>query len=628
MQVLSRLVSAKTSGRRGPRPSARPGIEQLEARELLSGNPLTPPPGLHDPVVARVADAEFVQDNGSLSRLDVINLLGVVAGTETPVFAANGQVSFSTLTPTANPGLTQSEFTDLLTIVQNPCAWGLTADVADLAGKVVNSNPANLTYQGQPLLATGQLTPGTPGAALQDLVNKWFYGTDLPAVAAAAANNNIPGTVVYQQAQGTLFGANGPKSSDVAQGWVGDCYFLSSLGEVAQQSPQTIKSMFVNNGDGTYAVRFYQLDACDNTWHPDYVTVNLQLPAVASGQYAGEFAFAGWYQGGKADTYNNPSNVLWVGLAEKAYAQLAQEGWSRSTGQDGTGISGSLPTDWNQDSYDALSSGSGAVALQQLTGATHWDDIGLAKATTADKNALVQAFDHGSLVIFGSLSTEPKGVPTNAAGAPLIIAGHVYALEAIDKDADAFTLVNPYDDSSAYPGDGQRTVTLSWAQLKEYLHDYVVMAPPPICPEHAVEQIGKNTGINGGAAALDVTYYVNGKRACSIKDVKEGDVVTVTFKTAMCAPKTQFSLVSYAAPNGTLNSWNIDHQQEWCDDTVTATGGGQYSLTVTVPDGYFQVDFVRGDAISDFATGERYHSDGTFIAGVFGGCKVVSCGCC
>jgi hypothetical protein len=462
---------------------------------------------------------------------------------------------------------------------------------------------------------------------LQNLVGKWFYGTDLPNVTTAAANNGIPAPVVYKQAKGTLFGAHGPSPNDVAQGWVGDCYFMSSLAETALQSPETIKSMFVNNHDGTYVVRFYQYDAGNNTWRPDYVTVNLELPVVQSGQYKNEFAFAGWYQDGKLEKYTDPDNVLWVGLAEKAYAQLAEEGWSRSAGPGGSGIDGSLPTDWNLNSYDALSAGSGAVALQQIGGATHWTDVGLATATTADEKALVEAFDHASLVIVGSLAQEPAGVPTNAAGAPLIIATHVYALKAVDLACDKFTLQNPYDDSSPYPGDGQRTVTLSWAQLKKYLHDYVISAPPPICPEHVVVQRGVNTGINGGAAALNIRWYVNGKRVCSLKDVKEGDVVTVTFDTPMCAPTTEFSLVSYAAPNGNFNSWNVDHQQEWGDATGTFTGAGHHSLTVTVPDGYFQLDFVRGAAIDDFATGERYHKDGRFIAGVTGGCKVVSCRC-
>src|SRR5262249_58729041 len=118
--------------------------------------------------------------------------------------------------------------------------------------------------------------------------------------------------------------------------------------------------------DGPLAVRFAPYNAATDPCAPAYVTVNLELPVIASGQYKNEFAFAGWYQDGKPDKYNDPCNVLWAGLAEKAYAQLAEEGWSRSTDPGGSGIDGT-PADWNQNSYDALSQGD-AVAMQQITG--------------------------------------------------------------------------------------------------------------------------------------------------------------------------------------------------------------------------------------------------------------------
>jgi hypothetical protein len=379
--------------------------------------------------------------------------------------------------------------------------------------------------------------------------------------------------------------------------------------------------MFIDNGDGTYAVRFFERDASNNTWHADYVTVNLQLPVL---QQSGQFAFAGWYQGGKPVTYTDPNAVLWPALAEKAYAQLAEEGWSRAQGAGGSGVGGT-PNDWNQNSYDALADGDG-VALQQIGGSSQTHGVGLAKATSADRSALEEAFEHGSLVTFGSLGTEPAGVPTKN-GAPLIIAGHVYMLKSIDADADAFTLVNPYNDSSPYPGDGQRTVTLSWGQLQKYLSDYFVVAPPPLCPAHAVVQHGTNTGANGGAKAANVQWYDNGLAISSPKDAHEGDTITVTFDTAPGSKKTEFSLVAYACPNGNVNSWNIDHQQEWADTTATFGDGTHHSLTVTLPNGYFQLDFVYGNAITNFGSGERYSEEGRLIAAGVGGDHVVRCNC-
>jgi hypothetical protein len=257
--------------------------------------------------------------------------------------------------------------------------------------------------------------------------------------------------------------------------------------------------------------------------------------------------------------------------------------------------------------------------MQQITGSNISSDVYLPTATASDEENLMNDFNNGSLMFVASPSQMPPNVPTNAAGAPLIIGNHVYAVSAVDAKNGTFTLINPYDGSSSNPSDGQREVTLTWSQMQQYLNGAFVLAPPPIDPAHAVLQQGSNTGLNGNAKAMDIEWFVNGKQVSSLKDVCEGDTVTVTFSTAACIDPTEFSLVSYAAPNGHFNRWNIDHQQEWADSTVTALGAGQYSLTVKIPPGYFQLDFVRGDAIADFATGELYHTDGRFIAGVQGG---------
>jgi hypothetical protein len=431
---------------RSPRPQTRLvrlGVEQLEAREIRSVAPLLSPSGpgapagLQDPLLAPVAAAEFVQDNGQLSRTDVIHLLDVVAGTETAVFSRSAQVSFRPATPSPQAGLTPSQLTDLQTLVNNASAWGMPGDVSNLFAKLLN-NPANENYQGAPLLTSGTLSAGSADTLVQDLVGKWFYGTDLPNVATAAASNAIPDTVVYKAAQGTLFGRGGPRPNDIAQGWVPDCYFMSSLGETALQSPQTIQSMFSDNGDATYTVRFYQYDAAHSTWQPDYVTVNLQLPVL---QHGGQFAFADWYQGGQPTKVNDAKAVLWPALAEKAYAQLAAEGWSRYYGTGGSG-NDKTPSDWNQNSYDALANGDD-VALQQITGANLCTYTYLSNATKADETTLVNAVAHGSLVLLASPGKTLANVPTNAAGAPLIMGYHVYALASADAKTDQFTLIDP-----------------------------------------------------------------------------------------------------------------------------------------------------------------------------------------
>src|SRR5262249_24772496 len=118
-------------------------------------------------------------------------------------------------------------------------------------------------------------------------------------------------------------------------GATGDCYFLAAMGAIANKSPADLQNMFIDNGDGTFTVRFF------NGPTAEYVTVNQNLPVQSDGtaQYD-NFARLG-------------SNRLWVALAEKAYAQLNEEGW---IGQDGT------------NSYAGLEGGRADLAMAQISG--------------------------------------------------------------------------------------------------------------------------------------------------------------------------------------------------------------------------------------------------------------------
>ena len=107
--------------------------------------------------------------------------------------------------------------------------------------------------------------------------------------------------------------------------------------------------MFINNGDGTYTVRFYtgtygtiynstdgsiSAGFSNNAATADYVTVNCMLPTSTTGilVYADYGA-----------SYNNTANSLWIPLAEKAYAQWNQTG---KEGRDGTNAYASIQGGW------------------------------------------------------------------------------------------------------------------------------------------------------------------------------------------------------------------------------------------------------------------------------------------
>ena len=68
-----------------------------------------------------------------------------------------------------------------------------------------------------------------------------------------------------------LFGAGGPKVTDVNQGAVGTCYYLARLAAFAMKEPEFIKKSVAPLGDGSYAVRFWRDGA------EDYVRVDSDL---------------------------------------------------------------------------------------------------------------------------------------------------------------------------------------------------------------------------------------------------------------------------------------------------------------------------------------------------------------
>src|SRR5690348_6353345 len=54
-----------------------------------------------------------------------------------------------------------------------------------------------------------------------------------------------------------LFNTGGPSPKDVAQGQVGDCWFLATLAETALRDPNTIRNAISQRADGSYDVKFH-----------------------------------------------------------------------------------------------------------------------------------------------------------------------------------------------------------------------------------------------------------------------------------------------------------------------------------------------------------------------------------
>jgi hypothetical protein len=215
------------------------------------------------------------------------------------------------------------------------------------------------------------------------------------------AVNEPTAATPYNPVSGTLFAAAGPSYLDVQQGQVGDCWLLASLAEVAARDPADIRNMFTADGttvENGVTVSLYTVRFFNNSGVAKYVTVDTELPSG----------------GGYYDQTTN--GVLWVALAEKAYAEA-----------NGADIVTS--SDDGSDSYAALSGGYPQWALQAITGKSASDySINPAKIAT-DWNA-------GDLVVICTGSS-----PVSSE----IVSSHCYAVVKYTASSSVpFEVFNPW----------------------------------------------------------------------------------------------------------------------------------------------------------------------------------------
>jgi hypothetical protein len=371
-------------------------FESVEERRLMTASSI---PKLANDAVISLAQVD-AQD-GSISRTD---MLGIYAQVE-----ADGKVS-------------AAERKDLIAICNPSSGFTMTDDVRDLAHDVVGNNPANRHYLGKPL---GNLKAGNSSAKLEKLVDKWFYGEDLPVTDKFSQ---------YQEISGSLF-VDGPSYSDAVQGASGDCYLMSSLAELAIKDPSAIENMFTDNGDGTFAVRFFQRGVAR------YVTVNEKLPVYIYGHGGAEYA--------SFDTGTSSQPIeLWVALAEKAYCQINEEGW---TGHGST------------NSYKAINAGSPVDVIAQITN----DPTGFmsikANSPSGMLNSIMSDFQNGEAITF---ATKNKGTAAN------VVHDHSYAMISYDTTTQEVTLYNPWglNNGTTFPG----LITLSWSEVVQSFSEWEV----------------------------------------------------------------------------------------------------------------------------------------------------------
>lgn len=366
------------------------------AVEILTGGtgPFT------DPAIANLVAAYDV--DSSISRLEMIDILRS-AGLDGTV---NG-----------------NELSDLRRLVSST-TYVMPEHVRALAKNVVHDNPANLRFQGQP---AGNLAVGSSAGLLNSLIDKWFLGADLPEITNAVSG------VTYQAATGRLFDST-PKLQDANQGSLGNSYFISALGAIAFRRPSAIQDMLIDNGDGTYTVRFFggQLGNrirnnvvtsgfVSGTGVPEYVTVNRMLPALSDGTLV--YAQAG-------STIADTMAVIWPALLEKAYAQWNETG---KAGRNGT------------NAYSGIEGGWMSIVNAHVLGSNSTNHV----LATSSPDLLIDALNaHRAVTI---------GTKANGTGDGLLPA-HTYTITGYDRVTNTFTLHNPLGTNHPAP--------LTWTQLK------------------------------------------------------------------------------------------------------------------------------------------------------------------
>lgn len=326
---------------------------------------------------------------------------------------------------TQKTGLTAQQFADLKTIAANLNLGVTTSAYLTYAfTALVGGNAANAKWTGGGASATtlGNLAAGSTATQLSELIGKWFLGTDLPS-ASVSMSGYSTFKISYSTAQKPLFAASGPSMGDINQGYLGDCYFLSSCAEVAQQHGSAIRAMFTDNGDGSYGVRFYAAGRAE------YVTVNA---ALANG----------------GAIFNNGPD-LWASLLEKAYAQFQainlETGNSVNAGNSYTTIgNGGFPADalealTGASAFDNFyANGSSWVDYRQ-NGALSYTSASGGLATAAVQSALIADLKAGDDLILSSYTNA-----YDSSHRQTLVASHALSIYGFDSATNMFEIRNPW----------------------------------------------------------------------------------------------------------------------------------------------------------------------------------------
>jgi hypothetical protein len=323
------------------------------------------------------------------------------------------------------------EFADLRTLVSYGSALGMAEYVQVLSEKIAYGSVSNTFFQGYSL---GDLYAGSSSLHLEALISEHFYGQDRPSQFISATNSSSARSISYGYISGELFGYDNSFSvTDIQQGALGDCYFLASLGALAWQAPSAIENMFLDNGDGTFTVRFFGAQN-GNVTEVDYVTVDRFLPIDVSTANS---------TGGKFAAYDSMDVGLWVALAEKAYAQFAEAGLSQRPVDPATGLVA--------NSYGSIEGGWGFQTMPSITGTAayvfsdnpNYGSVGNLAGSMLSLQDIDWLLTNGYALTAGTIGSSDTTLDPRTG----IVHNHEYTILDTDLSTGMMALYNPWGDT-------------------------------------------------------------------------------------------------------------------------------------------------------------------------------------
>jgi hypothetical protein len=576
---------------------------------------------LKDPVL-KADFTSFYLAGGPITEADLAEAFGDLVS----------QVSAS-----SSKTLTTVQLHDLRSIAKNIRSMGASDYLQFITDAFVNGNPADATWTGDqaspsPLLTdpTTGLQVGATSAQLQELVGKWFLGTDLPSDAFTNAHATPPTTqaVTYTANDGPLFGTSGPEMSDINQGKLNDCYLMASLAEVAQQDPAAITSMITDDGNGIYGVRFYGADGA-----PIYVTVNDQLSDI------GSFG-----------------TNIWPSVIQTAYAEAQQQGLI--TGKTGA-TNNSLTTIGN--------GGVPSAALEAITGASEietfvagtdgWTSSEFTGSSTYTNspttvlpnksNGSILSDVAADLLVGDDVVLGSETHATDSSGNKTLVAGHAFSVVGYDPSTQMLELRNPWgagSGSSNFDEYFEASLKDLHTDGDEIVTDNVGQATSvPDAPAMAAAGLQKMTQIQSFAVS-DSVPNIEAKlsgpsglssdsklTSVSVNNPTAADSLNLTGLTATAnVDMGGNSDVASIESSGSLNPLNLGSGY----DSVTLgsgpstidysfAGGGVENvsnfqtahdlLSITLPTGSLDQTLVNG---GDWISSSANSGEGVFLAGV------------